>query len=171
MALSRKETPALGRVSPDGYGNRKCERGDHEAEVDPGPISLRILGKHEKMDHDPQTHCKSERKPDEVAGVLVNGRKGLALGAAHAHGHAHERPDNHCTQSHSQYPQSHRDGRWRRADVGGTELLRFGAHGVALADPSASGSRLYVYGMYVRSVAPPAMPRGQNGTSSRRGEE
>src|SRR5215831_14364207 len=114
--------------SPEDEGDRRRERGDDKAEVDPGPISLGVLGKHEKMDHDPQTDRKSQRKPDEIAGGLVNGRKGLALGAAHAHGHDHERPDKHRTQSHSQYPQSQRDGRCRRPDVGWTELLRFGAH-------------------------------------------
>ena len=70
-----KTDACVGRVSPDGYGDRQCERGDHEAEVDPGPISLRILGKHEKMDHDPQTHRKSQRKPDEIAGGLVTDAK------------------------------------------------------------------------------------------------
>jgi len=145
MGRSEQQGDAcVGRVSPDDEGNHQCERGDHKAEVDPGPVSLGVLGKHEKVDHDPQTHPKSQRKPDEVAGGLVNGRKGLALGTAHAHGHDHERPDEQRTQSHGQYPQSYRDGRWRRPDVGGTKLLRFGAHGVAVADPSVSGSRLYV---------------------------
>src|SRR5215471_10289376 len=144
--------------SPEDEGDRRRERGDDKAEVDPGPISLGVLGKHEKMDHDPQTDPKSQRKPDEIAGGLVNGRKGLALGASHAHGHDHERPDKQRTQSHTQYPQSQRDGRWRRSDVGWIELLRFGAHKVAVADPSVSGARLYVCKVYVRSVAPPAMP-------------
>src|SRR6516162_2772073 len=143
-ALSQKRARCRGRVSPEDDRERQCERGDHEAEVDPGPVSIGVLGKHEKMDHDPQTHPKSQRKPDEIAGGLVNGRKGLALGAAHAHGHDHERPDKQRTQGHTQYPQSQRDGRCRRSNVGWTELLRLGAHKVAVADPSVSGARLYV---------------------------
>ncbi len=50
--------------SPDGDGGRHCERGDREAEVDPAPISLSSLGKHEKMDQDPETHCESQGKPN-----------------------------------------------------------------------------------------------------------
>src|SRR5262249_61868224 len=67
--------------SPEDEGDRRRERGDDKAEVDPGPISLGVLGKHEKMDHDPQTDRKSQRKPEEIAGGLVNGRKGRALSA------------------------------------------------------------------------------------------
>ena len=37
---------------------RQRERRDHKAEVDPRPISLGSPGKHEKMDHNPQTHGK-----------------------------------------------------------------------------------------------------------------
>src|SRR5262245_21471910 len=83
------------------------------------------------MDHDPQTYRKSQSKPDQIAGGLVERRKGFALGAAHAHDHDHERPDKQRTKSDGQYSQPHRDGRC--PDVRRTELLRFGAHGLNLA--------------------------------------
>src|SRR5215831_15392999 len=144
--------------SPDSDGDRQCEWGDHKSEVDPGPISLGILGEHEKMDNDPQANRKSQRKPDEIAGGLVNRRKGFALGAAHAYGHGHERPDEQRTKSHGHYSEPHRDGRCRRPDLGWTELLRFGAHGLTLADPPFPARGV----MYVSSVAPSATPRAQN---------
>src|SRR6476646_3408929 len=62
--------------------------------------------------------------------------KGFRSGAAHAHGHDHERPDKQRTKSDGQYSQwpdqqPHRGGRC--PDVRRTELLRFGAHGLNLA--------------------------------------
>src|SRR5215472_3183438 len=153
--------------SPEDEGDRRRERGDDKAEVDPGPISLGVLGKHEKMDHDPQTDRKSQRKPDEIAGGLVNGRKGLALGAAHAHGHDHERPDKHRTQSHSQYRSPS-----GMVDAGvpmlggpsccGLALIKSIWRILALRCPQFPAQR-----PYVGSVAPSAMPRRKTGASSR----
>ena len=68
------------RTSPDGDGDRQCERDDDRAEVEPDPISLFVLGKHEKLDHHPQTPRDSQSKPDQIAGSLVYGQNGLALG-------------------------------------------------------------------------------------------
>jgi hypothetical protein len=48
--------------SPDGDRGRQCERRDHKSEVEPGPISLGSPGRHEKMDHNPQTHGKPQSK-------------------------------------------------------------------------------------------------------------
>jgi hypothetical protein len=45
------------------------------------------------MHHDPQTRRKSQSKPNQIAGRLVCGRKGFALGAANAYRHGHERTD------------------------------------------------------------------------------
>ena len=56
------------RTSPDGDGDRQCERDDDRAEVEPDPISLFVLGKHEKLDHHPQTPRDSQSKPDQIAG-------------------------------------------------------------------------------------------------------
>ena len=46
------------------------------------------------MDHDPQTHRESQSKPNQIAGALVYGPNGFALGAANAYNHGHERPVN-----------------------------------------------------------------------------
>jgi hypothetical protein len=62
------------RTSPDGDGDRQCERDDDRAEVEPDPISLFVLGKHEKLDHHPQTPRDSQSKPDQIAGSLVYGQ-------------------------------------------------------------------------------------------------
>ena len=55
--------------SPDGDGDRPCQRRDHKAEVHPAPISLSGPGKHKKMEHDPQTHRDSQHEPNQIAGV------------------------------------------------------------------------------------------------------
>jgi hypothetical protein len=58
--------------SPDDDGDRPRERGDHKAEVDPGPISLSGPGRHKKMDHDPQAQRESESKPNQIARGFVD---------------------------------------------------------------------------------------------------
>src|SRR2546428_12360586 len=74
-------SPVLtGWLSPDGDGDRPCQRRDHKAEVDPAPISLNGPGKHEKMEHDPQTHRDSQHEPNQIAGSLVDRPNGFALG-------------------------------------------------------------------------------------------
>jgi hypothetical protein len=45
------------------------------------------------MDQNPQTHRKSESKPNQITRRLVDGRKTLALRAANAHCEGHKRPD------------------------------------------------------------------------------
>jgi hypothetical protein len=52
------------RLSPDGNGHRQCERGDHKADTNPSSIYVRPLGKHEKMDEDPQAHREPHGNPD-----------------------------------------------------------------------------------------------------------
>src|SRR5262249_21626459 len=52
----------LSESSPDDNGGRQCERGDHKAEIKPSPVCLWRLGKHKKMDHDPQTHREPQSK-------------------------------------------------------------------------------------------------------------
>src|SRR5207237_5800402 len=93
--------------------------GATKAEVD--PISLGVVGKHEKMYHDPQTHRESQSKPNQIAWGLVYGPNGFALGPANAYNHDHERSDKQRTKSDGQYSQSHRDCRCRCPDVSWTE--------------------------------------------------
>jgi len=53
---------AIGRrrgESPDGECDYPRDQDGHRAEVEPAPISLSVLGKREKMDDHPQTHCES----------------------------------------------------------------------------------------------------------------
>src|SRR4029450_13891467 len=114
-------------LSPDGEGDRPCQRRDHKAEVDPAPISLNGPGKHKKMEHDPQTHRDSQHEPNQIAGGLVDGPNGFALGAAKAYSYGHERPEKQRTKNDRQYSQSHRDGRSLRPGVSWT------AHGLKLA--------------------------------------
>src|SRR6266436_3916613 len=80
--LAAHSAMPLSKPSPDGNGDRQCERGDHKAEVDPSPVSLCRLGKHEKMDHDPHTHREPQSKPNQIAGGLVYSPDGFALGTA-----------------------------------------------------------------------------------------
>jgi hypothetical protein len=42
--------------SPDGKGDRQCKADDYNAEISPKPCMPLPSWKHEKMDHDPQTH-------------------------------------------------------------------------------------------------------------------
>ena len=71
--------PCWRAQSPDGDRGRQRERGDHKAEVDPCPIPLGSPGRHEKMDHNPQTHGEPQSKPNQIARGLVYGRKAFAL--------------------------------------------------------------------------------------------
>src|SRR5262245_2413988 len=128
--LATRSTHVLRAISPDGDGDRQCERRDHKAKVEPGPISLGVLGKNEKMDHHPHAYGEPQSKPDQIAGSLVYGRNGFALGHADARSDGHQRPDEHRAQNDGQYSQPHRDGRCRRPDVEWTWLPRFGAHGL-----------------------------------------
>jgi hypothetical protein len=50
------------------------------------------------MDHDPQTHRDSQSEPNQIAGGLVYGPNGFALGAAKAYGYGHERPEKQRTK-------------------------------------------------------------------------
>ena len=75
----------------------------------------------------------SQSKPNQIAGGLVYGPNGFALGAANAGNHDRERPHKQRAKNDGQYSQPHRDGRCRRPDVRWTELSRFGAHGLNLA--------------------------------------
>ena len=120
-------------ASPDDDDDRPCKRGEHKAEVDPCPISLGGRGKHEKMDHNPETHRESQSNPNQIAGGFVYGTKGFALGAANADRHGHERPDEDRAKKDCQYSQPHRDGRCRRLDPRWTWLLWFGAHSLQFA--------------------------------------
>src|SRR6266536_2308590 len=125
-------------ASPDGDGDRPGKRGDHEAEVDPRSISLGGPGKHEKMDHDPQTHRESQSKPNQIAGGLVDGRKAFALRTTHAYRHSHERPDKQRSKDDGQDSQPHRDGRSRGPDARWNGLLRVGAHEPGVSNPPSA---------------------------------
>jgi len=94
------------------------------------------------MDHHPQRHRETQSKPDQIAGDLVCGLNGFALGAAQAYGHDRERPDKERAKNDGQYSQAHRDGRCRRPDVRSIELRRFGAHGLNLPSPRSGLSQL-----------------------------
>jgi hypothetical protein len=78
-------------LSPDNDGGRQRNWGHHKAEVDPPFIRLDGLGNREQVDDDPQSHRETQCQPNEVAGGLVYGPKGLALGRADAHRYCHER--------------------------------------------------------------------------------
>src|SRR5262245_27865876 len=97
--------------SPDGDGDRPCKRSEHKAEVSPRPVSLGRLGEHEKMDHDPQTHRESQRKPNQIAGGLVYSPNGFALRAANTYSDNSKRPDEHHAQKAGHYSHPHRDCR------------------------------------------------------------
>src|SRR5262249_10069900 len=81
----------LTRLSPDDDGGGQRNWGHHKAEVDPPFIRLDGLGYREQVDGDPQSHRETQCQPNEVAGGLVYGPKGLALGSADAHRYCHER--------------------------------------------------------------------------------
>src|SRR5262245_25603294 len=120
------------KSSPDGDGDRQCEWGDHEAEVNPPLISLSGLRKHEKMDPDPQTNRKSQRKPNQIAGSLVCSPNRFTLRAANAH------TDEHHAKKDGQYSLRYRDRRCRHPVARWTWLLWVRVHGPSICPQIAS---------------------------------
>jgi hypothetical protein len=96
-------------LSPDEDGGGQKNWGHHKAEVDPPFIRFDGLGYREQVDDDPQSRCKTQCQPDEVAGGLVYGPKGLALGSADAHCYCHERTHEQRSETDGQYSQADRD--------------------------------------------------------------
>src|SRR6266545_6784927 len=128
----------MSAASPDDYRNRPCKRGDHKAEIDPRPIPLGSSGKHEKMDHNPQTHRESQSKPNQIGGGLVYGRERFALRTANPYRHGHERADKQRSKNNGQYSQPCRDGRSRGPDARWNGLLRVGAHEPGVSNPPSA---------------------------------
>jgi hypothetical protein len=126
------------KSSPDGDGHRQCERGDHKAEVNPPPISLSGLRKHEKMDPDPQTNRKSQRKPNQIAGSLVCSPNRFTLRAANAHSDSNQRADEHHAKKDGQYSLPYWDRRCRHPAARWTWLLWVRVHGPSICPQIAS---------------------------------
>ena len=78
--------------SPFGDGDRPSKRDDHKAEVEPGPISLSVLRKHENMDYEPHTRRESQSKPNQIFGGLMCRPNCFALGTAYTCNDDDERP-------------------------------------------------------------------------------
>src|ERR687887_1540322 len=107
-------------------------------DIAPRSIPLGSSGKHEKMDHDPQTHGESQSKPNQIAGGLVNGCKAFALRTTHAYRHSHERPDKQRSKDNGQNSQPHGEGRSRGPDGRWNGLLRVGAHEPRVSNPPSA---------------------------------
>src|SRR6516164_5249175 len=85
---------------PHGYGADHGERHGDEPKVNPGSVTFRVLGQHEKVNDDPYADEQSEHQPDEVARGLVGRPYGLALRAAHSDSHDNQRGDEDRTKQH-----------------------------------------------------------------------
>jgi hypothetical protein len=73
-------------------GDRPPKRDDHKAEVEPGPISLSVLRKHENMDYEPHTRREPQSKPNQIFGGLMCRPNCFALGTAYTCNDDDERP-------------------------------------------------------------------------------
>jgi len=79
------EAGSRSRLSPHRDRAREGKRHERKTEIDPGPISLGILGKHEEMGDDPDAGDKAQGHPDQVSRGIEQGPHGLALRSSHPH--------------------------------------------------------------------------------------
>jgi hypothetical protein len=81
-------------IGPPSQSDGDCpsKRDDHKAEVEPGPISLSVLRKHENMDYEPHTRREPQSKPNQIFGGLMCRPNCFALGTAYTCNDDDERP-------------------------------------------------------------------------------